>query len=73
MNACRRQAVLVYPTKMLYPNVLPLVSMLDAFHANTKASQSERNKKRLKLFYIAFVGYVSHDVLFPIPPPADVA
>jgi len=67
MNACRHQAVLVYPSKMLYPNVLPLVSMLDAFHAKANASQLECNK-RLKLFYIAFVGYVSHDVAVPHTP-----
>jgi hypothetical protein len=68
MNACHHPAVLVYPSKMLYPNVLPLVSMLDAFHAKANASQSECNKKRLKLFYIVFVGYVSHGVAVPHSP-----
>jgi hypothetical protein len=68
MNTCHHQAVLVYPSKMLYPNVLPLVSMLDAFHAKANASQLECNKNRLKLFYLAFIGYASHDVTVPHAP-----
>ena len=44
-----KTAILLYPSKMLYPVVLPLVSMLDAFFKD--GSQS---KKRLRLFYIAF-------------------
>jgi len=51
------QAILVYPSKMLYPGILPLVSLLDAFHSKRNTSQSETNKKRLKLFHIAFLGY----------------
>ena len=41
--------VLLYPSKMLYPDVLPLSSMLDAFFAN-----GTDNSKKLRLFYIAF-------------------
>ncbi|KAF7973665.1 hypothetical protein HWV62_14640 [Athelia sp. TMB] len=41
--------VLLYPSKMLYPGVLPLVSMFDAFfHDGANAT------KKLRLFYIAF-------------------
>ena len=40
--------VLLYPSKMLYPGVLPLVSMFDAFfHDGANAT------KKLRLFYIA--------------------
>jgi hypothetical protein len=47
-------AVLLYPSKMLYPGVLPLVSMFDAFYREGSTRHSEGNKKRLKLFYVAF-------------------
>ncbi|KAI9461265.1 OPT oligopeptide transporter [Lactarius psammicola] len=46
--------ILLYPSKMLYPGVLPMVSMLDAFYQEGSTRQSEGNKKRLKLFYVAF-------------------
>ncbi|KAI9442444.1 OPT oligopeptide transporter protein-domain-containing protein [Lactarius indigo] len=46
--------ILLYPSKMLYPGVLPLVSMFDAFYQEGTTRHSEGNKKRLKLFYIAF-------------------
>ncbi|KAH9057304.1 OPT oligopeptide transporter protein-domain-containing protein [Lactarius vividus] len=46
--------VLLYPSKMLYPGVLPLVSMFDAFYQEGSTRRSEGNKKRLKLFYVAF-------------------
>jgi hypothetical protein len=39
---------------MLYPGVLPLVSMFDAFYQNGASKHSDGNKKRMKLFYIAF-------------------
>lgn len=42
---------LVYPTRMIYPNVLPQVSTLQALH-NDKGGIG--NKKKLKVFYIAF-------------------
>lgn len=43
------RSVLLYPTKMLYPGVLPLISMFDAFYKD-----GANNRKRLKLFWIAF-------------------
>ncbi|KAI9452352.1 OPT oligopeptide transporter protein-domain-containing protein [Lactarius psammicola] len=46
--------ILLYPSKMLYPVVLPLVSMLDALYREGGTRKSNDNKKRLKLFYIAF-------------------
>ncbi|KAH8992871.1 OPT oligopeptide transporter [Lactarius hatsudake] len=46
--------ILLYPSKMLYPVVLPLASMFDAFYQEGSTRQSEGNKQRLKLFYVAF-------------------
>ncbi|THH03265.1 hypothetical protein EW145_g6393 [Phellinidium pouzarii] len=43
------RSILLYPSKMLYPGVLPLVSMFDALFNNDKSA-----KKKLRLFYIAF-------------------
>ena len=48
------KATLLYPSKMLYPTVLPLMSMFDAFFhdgANTR--------RRLKVFYLVFGAYVA--------------
>ena len=42
-------AILLYPSKMLYPGVLPLISMFDAFYQH-----GSNARKKLKLFYIAF-------------------
>ena len=42
-------AILLYPSKMLYPCILPLVSMFDTFFKDTAAAQ-----RKLKLFWIAF-------------------
>ncbi|KZP23288.1 OPT superfamily oligopeptide transporter [Athelia psychrophila] len=51
--------ILLYPSKMLYPGVLPLVSMFDAlFKDGTNAT------KKLRLFYIAF-GCIFLWELFP--------
>jgi OPT family small oligopeptide transporter len=41
--------VLLYPSKMLYPGVLPLVSMFDALFKDAAGAQ-----RKLKLFWIAF-------------------
>ncbi|KAH9176603.1 OPT oligopeptide transporter protein-domain-containing protein [Lactarius sanguifluus] len=46
--------ILLYPSKMLYPVVLPLTSVFDAFYQEGSTRQSEGNKQRLKLFYVAF-------------------
>ncbi|KAH9176674.1 OPT oligopeptide transporter protein-domain-containing protein [Lactarius sanguifluus] len=55
--------VLLYPSKMLYPGVLPLVSMFDAFYQEGNTRQSEGNKKRLKLFYVAFFAIFIWEIL----------
>ncbi|KAI0256212.1 OPT oligopeptide transporter [Lactifluus subvellereus] len=55
--------ILLYPSKMLYPGVLPLVSMFDALYQNGTARHSDGNKKRLKLFYIAFFAIFIWEVL----------
>ncbi|KAJ7650113.1 OPT oligopeptide transporter protein-domain-containing protein [Roridomyces roridus] len=41
--------VLLYPSKMLYPGVLPLVAMFDALYKDAEGA-----KKKLRLFWIAF-------------------
>ncbi|KAJ7691568.1 OPT oligopeptide transporter protein-domain-containing protein [Mycena rosella] len=41
--------VLLYPSKMLYPGVLPLVSMFDALYRDAVGA-----RKKLRLFWIAF-------------------
>ncbi|KZS98527.1 OPT oligopeptide transporter [Sistotremastrum niveocremeum HHB9708] len=43
------RSVLLYPSKMLYPGVLPLISMFDAFY-----QPGNNNKKKLKFFWIVF-------------------
>ena len=47
-------AVLLYPSKMLYPGVLPLVSMFDALFKDAASSQ-----RKLKLFWVAFFWLVT--------------
>jgi len=44
------RGVLLYPSKMLYPGVLPLVSMFDALFKDSTGA-----KKKVRLFWIAFV------------------
>ncbi|KAG1832083.1 OPT oligopeptide transporter protein-domain-containing protein [Suillus variegatus] len=43
------RGILLYPSKMLYPGVLPLLSMLDAFYRDGIAA-----RRRLKVFYCVF-------------------
>ncbi|KDQ57535.1 hypothetical protein JAAARDRAFT_130586 [Jaapia argillacea MUCL 33604] len=43
------RTILLYPSRMLYPGTLPLVSMFDAFY-----QKGEANHKKLKLFYWVF-------------------
>jgi hypothetical protein len=40
---------LLYPSKMLYPGVLPLLSMFDALYEGGMAA-----RKKLRVFYIVF-------------------
>ena len=47
-------AVLLYPSKMLYPGILPLASMLDALFKDAAGAQ-----RKLKLFWIAFFWLVN--------------
>jgi len=49
-----RPAVLLYPSKMLYPGVLPLVTMLDTLFKDAAASQ-----RKLKVFWITFFWLVA--------------
>ena len=47
-------AILLYPSKMLYPGILPLVSMFDTLFKDATAAQ-----RKLKLFWIAFFWLVT--------------
>ncbi|KAJ7473925.1 OPT oligopeptide transporter protein-domain-containing protein [Mycena galericulata] len=49
---------LLYPSKMLYPVVLPLVSMFDALYKDTAGAG-----KKLRLFWIAFTGIFFWEIL----------
>ena len=42
-------AILLYPSKMLYPGILPLVSMFDTLFKDVAAAQ-----RKLKFFWITF-------------------
>jgi len=42
--------ILLYPSKMLYPGVLPLLSMFDALFEGGMAAW-----KKLRVFYIVFI------------------
>ncbi|KAF9246166.1 OPT oligopeptide transporter protein-domain-containing protein [Melanogaster broomeanus] len=43
------RSILLYPSKMLYPGVLPLISMFDAFYRDGAVA-----RRRLKVFYMVF-------------------
>ncbi|KAG6376474.1 OPT oligopeptide transporter protein-domain-containing protein [Boletus reticuloceps] len=51
--------ILLYPSKMLYPSVLPLISMFDAFFRDGATA-----RRKLKTFYIVF-GVIFIWELFP--------
>lgn len=44
-----RVAILLYPSKMLYPLVLPLISMFDALYEGGHAA-----RRKLRMFYYVF-------------------
>ncbi|KAF9241516.1 OPT oligopeptide transporter protein-domain-containing protein [Melanogaster broomeanus] len=43
------RSILLYPSKMLYPTVLPLISMFDALYEGGQAA-----KRKLRMFYMVF-------------------
>jgi hypothetical protein len=49
-------AILLYPSKMLYPGILPLVSMFDTLFKDAAAAQ-----RKLKLFWVAFFWLVAYN------------
>ncbi|KAF8071803.1 OPT oligopeptide transporter protein-domain-containing protein [Lyophyllum atratum] len=53
------RSVLLYPSKMLYPGVLPLVSMFDALYKDAAGA-----KRKLRIFWIVF-GVIFIWELFP--------
>jgi hypothetical protein len=54
-------AILLYPSKMLYPGILPLVSMFDTLFKDVAAAQ-----RKLKLFWTAFFWLVTPSELILI-------
>ncbi|KAJ7455304.1 OPT oligopeptide transporter protein-domain-containing protein [Mycena galericulata] len=52
------RSVLLYPSKMLYPGVLPLVSMFDALYKDAEGA-----RKKLRLFWIAFIAIFFWEIL----------
>ncbi|KAG2111691.1 OPT oligopeptide transporter protein-domain-containing protein [Suillus discolor] len=52
------RGILLYPSKMLYPGVLPLLSMLDAFYRDGIAA-----RRRLKVFYCVFTAVFIWEIL----------
>ncbi|KAF9036163.1 OPT oligopeptide transporter [Panaeolus papilionaceus] len=59
------RSILLYPSKMLYPGVLPLVSMFDALFKDAGES-----KKKIRLFWIAFAAIFIWEIfpewMFPL-------
>ncbi|KAG2107577.1 OPT oligopeptide transporter protein-domain-containing protein [Suillus cothurnatus] len=53
------RSILLYPSKMLYPGVLPLMSMFDALYEGGMAA-----RKKLRVFYIVFAAIFVWE-LFP--------
>ncbi|KAG6329472.1 hypothetical protein ID866_9617 [Astraeus odoratus] len=53
------RSILLYPSKMFYPTVLPLASMLDTLFQDGKAAQ-----RKIKIFWLAFSGIFIWE-LFP--------
>ncbi|KZV86717.1 OPT superfamily oligopeptide transporter [Exidia glandulosa HHB12029] len=57
--------ILLYPSKMLYPGVLPLISMFDAFYRDVSQAG-----KKLKVFYIVFFAIffweIMPEYIFPL-------
>lgn len=65
------RSVLLYPSKMLYPGVLPLVSMFDMLFQERATAQAQPQhsgkltyQKKFRLFWIAFAGIFIWE-LFP--------
>ncbi|KAF7374751.1 OPT oligopeptide transporter [Mycena sanguinolenta] len=52
------RSVLLYPSKMLYPAVLPLVAMFDSLYKDVEGAN-----KKLRLFWIAFIGIFFWEIL----------
>ncbi|KAJ7031406.1 OPT oligopeptide transporter protein-domain-containing protein [Mycena alexandri] len=52
------RSVLLYPSKMLYPSVLPLVAMFDSLYKDVEGS-----RKKLRLFWIAFIAIFFWEIL----------
>jgi hypothetical protein len=47
------RSFLVYPTYIVFPNLLPMVQLFDALHRGKKVFLQ---KKRVKFFWFIFVG-----------------
>ncbi|KAG2083003.1 OPT oligopeptide transporter protein-domain-containing protein [Suillus cothurnatus] len=63
------RSILLYPSKMLYPGVLPLLSMFDALYEGGMAA-----RKKLRIFYMVFAVMdisASDRQLLTIPPSRE--
>ncbi|KAE8444125.1 hypothetical protein EG329_000813 [Mollisiaceae sp. DMI_Dod_QoI] len=49
---------LVYPTKMLFPNNLPMVSLIEALHG-----EKSQVRKKLRVFYIGFLVLFFYEII----------
>ncbi|KAJ7067142.1 OPT oligopeptide transporter protein-domain-containing protein [Mycena amicta] len=52
------RSVLLYPSKMFYPGVIPLISMLDALYKDAAGAAKKR-----RLFWIAFIAIFFWEIL----------
>lgn len=68
------RAFLVYPTYIVFPNLLPTVQLFDTLHRGKKVFQQ---KKRVRFFWFAFVAifvwewvpeYIAPYVSMPVFP-----
>lgn len=62
------RSFLVYPTYMVFPNVIPTVQMFDVLH---RGQENILQKKRVKFFWALFIGICGFSFHF-IRHPASV-
>ncbi len=60
------RSFLVYPTFIVFPNLIPTIQMFEVLHNNT---DNFLQKKRIKFFWILFVGACGYRVKLLSPCP----
>lgn len=64
------RSVLVYPVKLLWPQNLPLTSLLETFHGSKAPDSKTIVKKRMKVFWVVagiiFVWEIFPEYVFPV-------